>query len=94
MDRKLERDGVFTFSRTPSSIYEYKCFDDQASKVWLTGDEFQKNKQDWDETQKKIWHFFNRPYNYGHHVGNEQRQKIQLKQIQELTRINLLVVFY
>ena len=80
MDRVLERDGFFTFSGTSSSIYDYQCFDDQASKVWLTGKEFKENEEHWIAAQKKIWHFFNRPYNYGHHIGREQRQKIEARQ--------------
>ena len=81
MDGELERDGAFTFSGTSSSIYDYKCFFDQSSEVWLTGEELQCNEDNWDETQKKIWHFFNRPYNYGHHIGYEQRKQIKIEQV-------------
>lgn len=77
MDDQLERDGLFTFSGTPSSIYDYQCFDDQSSAVRITGKEFQDNEHHWNSEQKQIWHFFNRPYNYGYHIGGIQKQEIK-----------------
>lgn len=80
MESQLEKDGLFTFSDTPSSIYDYQCFDDQSSKEPITGHEFQKNEHNWNYQQKQIWHYFNRPYNYGYRIGGKQKQEIKIKE--------------
>ena len=80
MDAPLEIDGVFTFSDTPSSIYDYECFDDQSCESWIKGQEFQKNEHHWNSEQKQVWHYFNRPDNRGRKIGPKQRREIKNKE--------------
>jgi len=76
MHNLVDIDGVFIHSQQPSDIHHYECFDDQSKLRWVDGSEY-SNHPNWSETEKRRWHFFYRPYNYGDNIGSHQKEKIK-----------------
>ena len=73
--------NIFPFSKEPSQIEHYKCFDDNSNMEWIDGKEFLKI--DWNniegdtEVRKKLWLYFYRPYNYGNNIAPKQKELIK-----------------
>ena len=76
MSNLVGEDGLFTHSRQPGDIHDYRCFDDQSKNRWITGDEL-KDNPDWGAREKEKWYFFYRPYNYANNIGSYQKEKIR-----------------